>query len=317
MAQAAVAIPRVAALPGSLARLFRSRAMFAFSLCLPLVIVVVGLVIYPAIWALFLAMLNKAQTKFVGLDNFEFLLRGFRKFPEVKWGDTFILVMLQSIGFTLSAVLLKSIGGLSAALLVNNLPQRGQRFWRGILLVAWVSPPALSSLGWWWIFDPTHSALNWAAVRLGFDAVPWLSNVMWARICMVIVGVWYGLPFFMIMYLAALKSIPQELYDAAAIDGANPLQRFRFVTFPMMLNIIMVVMMFSTIVTFATFDIVWVLTQGGPRNTTHMFATYSFKTGIQSGDLPLGAAISLFMVPVLAIAAFFVLRNVRRRVAEM
>jgi multiple sugar transport system permease protein len=119
------------------------------------------------------------------------------------------------------------------------------------------------------------------------------------------------------MYLAALKSVPAGLYEAAEIDGAGPWQRLVYVTLPMMRNIIAVTVLFSTIVTFANFDIVRVLTQGGPFNTTHLFGTYSFKLGIESGDIPLGASVSLFMFPILGVLAFFILRNVRQRATEL
>ena len=147
----------------------------------------------------------------------------------------------------------------------------------------------------------------------GFPSQPWLGEGWLARFCMIAVNVWYGTPFFMIMYLAALKSVPEQLYEAAAIDGAGALQKLAFVTLPMMRNIISITVLFSLIVTFANFDIVRILTNGGPENQTHVFATYAFQVGIQSGDIPLGASVSLFMVPVLAVFAFFVLRNVTRR----
>jgi multiple sugar transport system permease protein len=129
--------------------------------------------------------------------------------------------------------------------------------------------------------------------------------------------VWYGAPFFLIMYLAALKSVPDQLYEAAAIDGANAWQKFVHITLPMMRNIIAITVLFSLIVTFANFDIVQIMTAGGPRNMTHVFATYSFLTGIRSGDLPLGSAVSLFMLPILAVSAIFILRGVRKRGREI
>ena len=119
------------------------------------------------------------------------------------------------------------------------------------------------------------------------------------------------------MYLAALKSIPEDLYEAASIDGANYWQKLFFITLPMMKNIISITILFSIIVTFANFDIVRVLTRGGPIDTTHLFATYAFRVGIESGDIPLGAAVSLFMFPVLAILSFIILRNVRKRASEV
>jgi multiple sugar transport system permease protein len=119
------------------------------------------------------------------------------------------------------------------------------------------------------------------------------------------------------MYLAALKSVPEQLYEAAAIDGANAWQKFVHITLPMMRNIIAITVLFSLIVTFANFDIVQIMTAGGPRNMTHVFATYSFLTGIRSGDLPLGSAVSLFMLPILAVSAIFILRGVRKRGREI
>ncbi|MGB7691343.1 MAG: sugar ABC transporter permease, partial [Pseudolabrys sp.] len=219
--------------------------------------------------------------------------------------------------FALSAVFFKALIGLITAHLVNNLPVKGQRKWRGMLLVPWVIPLALSTLGWWWMFDPTNSAFNHTLRSLGFDGIPWLSDPMWARFSVILVNVWYGAPFFLIMYLAALKSVPEQLYEAAAIDGATAWQKFIHITLPMMRNIIAITVLFSLIVTFANFDIVQIMTAGGPRNMTHMFATYSFLLGIRSGDLPLGAATSLFMFPILAIAAVFILRGVRKRGREI
>ncbi|MDP6350983.1 MAG: sugar ABC transporter permease [Alphaproteobacteria bacterium] len=289
---------------GSLRRLLRRRSTIAVLMCVPLLAVVLGLVAYPAVYSLFLSMLNKAETKFVGLDNFLFLFKR----------ETFWMVVRQSILFALVAVLFKALIGFIAAHTINTIPAKGQRKWRGMMMVPWVIPAALSTLGWWWLFEPTYSAINWLLAEFAIPAVPWLSQTFWARFSVIVVNVWFGAPFFLIMYLAALKSIPEELYEAAAIDGANAWQRLVFVTLPMMRNIIAITVLFSIIVTFANFDIVRVLTQGGPRNSTHLFATYAFRLGIESGDIPLGAAVSLFMFPVLAVLAFVILRNVRRRI---
>jgi multiple sugar transport system permease protein len=286
---------------------WHARSTLAFLLCLPLIAIILGLVVYPFFFAIYLAMLNRQETEFVWFDNFLFLFSR----------PTFWMVVQQSVLFTLTAVFFKALIGFICAHLIHNLPDRGQRIWRGLSLVPWVIPPALSTLGWWWLFDPTYSAINWLLVSLGGQAIPWLSDVFWARFSVILVNIWYGAPFFLIMYLAALKSIPEELYDAARVDGANAWQRLVYVTLPMMRNIIAITMLFSTIVTFANFDIVRVLTQGGPRNTTHLFATYAFKLGIQSGDIPLGAAVSLFMFPILALFAFFILRDVRERTRRL
>jgi multiple sugar transport system permease protein len=285
----------------------RRRSTIAVLMCLPLIVIVAGLIIYPALYSIYLSMLNKAQTRFVGLDNFSYLLRR----------DTFWMVVEQSAIFALSAVFFKALIGLVTAHLVNNLPSKGQRKWRGMLLVPWVIPLALSTLGWWWLFDPTHSAFNWLIQGVGGNDIPWLSSPYWARFSVILVNVWYGAPFFLIMYLAALKSVPEQLYEAAQIDGANAWQRFRHITLPMMRNIIAITVLFSLIVTFANFDIVQIMTAGGPRNMTHVFATYAFLLGIRSGDLPLGAAVSLFMLPILAVSAMFILRGVRKRGREI
>src|SRR3974390_2199506 len=286
-----------------LGRFLRQRSAIAFVMCLPLIMIVASLVIYPAFYSMSLSMLNKAQTRFIGLGNFRFLLSR----------DVFWMVVRQSAIFALSAVFFKALIGLITAHLIKNLPAKGQRKWRGMLLVPWVIPLALSSLGWWWLFDPTHSAFNWILAAFGFNEIPWLSDPYWARFSVILVNVWYGAPFFLIMYLAALKSVPEQLYEAAAIDGANAWQKFVHITLPMMRNIIAITVLFSLIVTFANFDIVQIMTGGGPRNMTHVFATYAFLLGIRSGDLPLGAASSLFMFPILAIAAVFILRGVRKR----
>ncbi len=304
-----VALPRdetARARTGGLRRLMRRRSTVAFLMCLPLILLIVGLVIYPALYAIYLSLLNKRMTQFVGLGNFTFLLHR----------STFRLVIFQSCLFAITAVIAKAVIGFTLAHLMHNLPSKNQRIWRGLLLVPWVIPLAISTLGWWWLFDPSYSAFNWILSGLGLPTVSWLGNVGWARFSMILVNTWYGTPFFMIMYLAALKSVPEHLYETAAIDGANAWQKMRYVTLPMLRNIISITVLFSLIVTFANFDIVRILTNGGPQDQTHIFATYAFQVGIQSGDIPLGASVSLFMLPILAVASFFILRGVTRRSRE-
>jgi multiple sugar transport system permease protein len=286
-------------------RFLRRRSTIAFAMALPLIVVIAALVLYPAAYSLHLATLNKSMERFVGLGNFAFLFKR----------ETFWMVVKQSVIFAVSAVLLKALIGFLVAHLVHNVPVKGQRKWRGMLLIPWVIPPAMSTLAWLWLFDPSYSAFNWLIERLGGSAVPWLGDPYWARFCVILVNVWFGAPFFMIMYLAALKSVPEQLYEAAAIDGANWWQKLWYVTLPMMRNIIAITVLFSLIVTFANFDIVRVLTAGGPVDQTHVFATYAFKLGIEGSDIPLGACVSLFMLPILGVAAVFILRDVSRRVA--
>src|SRR5882724_5397257 len=284
-------------------RFARRRSMIAFVMALPLIVLIAALVIYPAFYSIHLATLNKSMVRFVGLDNFFFLFKR----------NTFLMVVKQSCIFALSAVFFKALIGFFVANFVHNLPAKGQRKWRGMLMVPWVIPTAISTVTWFWLFDPDYSALNYLLEALGFGRVAWLSNPNWAKFCVILVNVWYGAPFFMIMYLAALKSVPEQLYEAAAIDGASWWQRLWYVTLPMMRNIISITVLFSLIVTFANFDIVRILTNGGPVDQTHVFATWAFNLGIQGNDIPLGASVSLFMFPILGIAAIFILRGVRKR----
>jgi multiple sugar transport system permease protein len=295
-----------ASAPGSLQRFARRRSTIAFVMTLPLIAVIGGLVAWPAAYAMYLATLNRRMTSFIGLGNFEILLDS----------ETFRMVIFQSVFFAVTAVILKALIGFWLAHMLHHIPTKGQRKWRGMLLVPWVIPPALSTLGWWWMFDPSYSSINWVLNIFAVPSVPWLGEPWWARISVIIVNVWYGAPFFMIMYLAALKSVPEALYEAAAIDGATSWQRLRYITVPMMRNIISITVLFSLIVTFANYDIVRVLTNGGPRDLTHVFASYAFQVGILAGNIPRGAAVSLFMFPMLALIAFFVLRGINQRNKE-
>lgn len=292
---------------GGLHKLMQRKSTIAFLMALPLIVLLGVLVAYPAGYAIWLATLNKSMTKFVGFGNFEFLFKR----------ATFWDVVFQSCLFAISAVLFKAIIGFVVAHFVHNIPTKGQRKWRGMLLVPWVIPPAMSTLAWLWLFDPSYSAINWVLMQFGMDRIPWTGEADWARFAVILVNIWVGAPFFMIMYLAALKSVPEQLYEAASIDGATWWQRIWYVTLPMMRNIIAITALFSLIVTFANFDIVRILTAGGPLTSTHIFATWAFKVGIESGDIPLGAAVSLFMVPILAVAAAFILRDITKRGSEV
>ena len=281
----------------------KRKSTVAFFMTLPLILLIAILVIYPALYSIHLATLNKSMTKFVGFGNFQFLFKR----------DTFWMVVEQSCIFAITAVIFKVLIGFIVANFAHNIPSRKQRKWRGMLLVPWVIPPAMSTLAWLWLFDPSYSAFNYTLSLFGIGPIPWTGDAIWARFSVILVNVWYGAPFFMIMYLAALKSVPDQLYEAAAIDGANWWQRIWYVTLPMMRNIIAITTLFSLIVTFANFDIVRILTAGGPLDRTHIFATWAFRVGIESRDIPLGASISLFMAPILAVAAFFILRDVTKR----
>ena len=291
----------------SLRNMLQRKSTIAFLMTLPLILLILLLVIYPAIYSVHLATLNKSMTKFVGFGNFEFLFKR----------ETFWMVVKQSCLFAITAVIFKALIGFFVAHFAHNVPAKKQRKWRGMLLVPWVIPPAMSTLAWFWLFDPSYSAFNYTLGLFGAGPIPWLGEVGWARFSVILVNIWAGAPFFMIMYLASLKSVPDQLYEAAAIDGANWWQRTWYVTLPMMRNIIAITALFSLIVTFANFDIVRILTSGGPLDHTHLFATWAFKVGIEGSDIPLGASVSLFMAPILAIAAVFILRDISKRGNEV
>jgi len=287
----------------SLRNTLKRKSTVAFLMTLPLILLIAIFVVYPAFYAIHLATLNKGMTRFVGLGNFEFLFKR----------ETFWMVVKQSCLFAITAVIFKALIGFIVAHLAHNVPANKQRKWRGMLLVPWVIPTSMSTLAWLWLFDPSYSAFNYTLHFFGIGPIPWLGEAGWARFSVILVNIWFGAPFFMIMYLASLKSVPEQLYEAAAIDGANWWQRIWFVTLPMMRNIIAITTLFSLIVTFANFDIVRILTSGGPLDQTHLFATWAFRLGIEGGDIPLGASVSLFMAPILAVAAVFILRDINKR----
>src|SRR5215213_10242417 len=234
-------------------RAMQRKSTIAFLMALPLILLILLLVLYPALYSIHLATLNKSMERFVGFGNFLFLFKR----------ETFWMVVQQSCIFAITAVVFKAIIGFFVAHFVHNIPAKGQRKWRGMLLVPWVIPPAMSTLAWLWLFDPSYSAFNWVLAHFGIGPVAWTGDAYWARFSVILVNVWDGAACFMIMYLAALKSVPEQLYEAAEIDGANWWQRIWFVTLPMMRNIIAITVLCSTIVTFANFDIVQVLTAGG------------------------------------------------------
>jgi multiple sugar transport system permease protein len=291
---------------GSLHALLRRRSTIAFLMTLPLITLIVTLVAWPAGYAIYLSMLDRRMTRFVGLDNF----------ARLAGSSRFWTLVYQTCLFTLAAVALSALIGFVVAHLVHNIPTRGQRKWRGVLLLPWVIPLALSVPGWRLLFDPSFSAFNWILEHVGLDRINWFVEAGWARFAVILVTVWSGAPFFMVMFLASLKSVPEELYEAASIDGATWWQRMRHVTLPMMRNVIAVTTLFFLISTFAGFTIVSVLTNGGPLGATQVLGTAAFGLSIMVGNLPLGATMALSMVPILAVAAIFILRGIARRGSE-
>jgi multiple sugar transport system permease protein len=275
----------------------------------PALLLIAVLVAYPFVIALWFAVsstLIGRPGRFVGLANFVALWES----------ETFRQTFQNSFVFTGSAVGLKLVLGMALALLLN------QRLWfkrliRGAVLLPWVIPTALSTLGWWWMFNSLYSVVNWTGIALGLMDPPgpnWLGQKAYAMAAVVTVNVWRGLPFFAITILAGLVSIPRDLYEAAEADGAGPVARFWYITLPLLKPVLAVVVLFSTIFTFSDFNIVYVLTRGGPINSTHLFATLARQVGLESGHIGQGAAISLYLFPVLVFVVWAQLRFVRRQV---
>src|ERR1700709_2128152 len=189
----------------SLRTAMKRKSTAAFLMTLPLIILILTLVIYPAFYSLHLATLNKSMQHFVGFGNFQFLFKR----------ETFWLVVEQSCIFAITAVVFKALIGFIVAHFVHNVPAKGQRKWRGMLLVPWVIPPAMSKPGWLRRFDPSYSAFNYTLSFFHIGPIAWTGEPNWARFTVILVNIWFGAPFFIILYLASLKSVPDTLYEPA------------------------------------------------------------------------------------------------------
>jgi len=271
----------------------------------PALLLIALLVAYPFVMAIYFAL----SDSFVGRPS-HFI--GIRNFVALWDSDSFRQTFQNAFVFTGLAVVFKLVLGISLALLLNEALWF-KRLVRGTILLPWVIPTALSTLGWWWMFNSLYSVVNWTGIHMGIIDPPgpnWLGHAMTA---VVLVNIWRGLPFFAITILAGLVAIPKELYEAAETDGAGAGRRFWYVTLPMLKPVLAIVVLFSTIFTFSEFNIIYVLTHGGPINSTHLFATLSRQIGLESGRIGEGAAISLYLFPVLMFVVWAQLRFVRKQ----
>ena len=281
--------------------------VFGYGLILPALLLIVGLVAYPFGMAIYFSLSDYwvgSPGRFIGLQNFR----------DVLGNEIFRQAVQNSFVFAGIAVALKTVLGIWLAMLLFR-PLRFKRLVRAAVLLPWVIPTALSTLAWGWMFDSLYSVVNWTAIHLGILSPPgpnWLGMPAYAMSAVIAVNVWRGLPFFAITVLAGLVSIPREYYEAAEVDGAGSWGGFRHVTLPLLKPVLAVVVLFSTIFTFSDFNIVQVLTRGGPVNSTHLFATLAYQVGLSGGNLGQGAAISLFLFPMLAAMVFVQLRYIRR-----
>jgi multiple sugar transport system permease protein len=281
--------------------------VFGYGLILPALVLLVSLVAFPFGMAIYFSLSDYwvgSPGPFVGLANYRAILAS----------EMFRQTVQNSFVFTAIALSLKTVLGVWLALLLAR-ELRFKRLIRGAILLPFVIPTALSTLGWWWMFDSLYSVVNWTTIRLGLMSAPgpnWLGQAEYAMAAVIAVNVWRGLPFFAITTLAGLVAVPKEYYEAAEVDGASSWSRFWFVTLPLIKPVLAVVILFSTIFTFADFNIVYVLTRGGPMNTTHLFATLAYQVGLNGGNLGQGAAIALFIFPLLGAVVFFQLRYIRK-----
>jgi multiple sugar transport system permease protein len=241
---------------------------------------------------------------FVGLENYEFL-----------WDDAVTrLALFNTLFYTFVASVLKFVLGLWLAILLNErLPFK--TFFRSVILLPYIVPTALSAIAFWWLYDAQFSIISWVLVKAGWidNYIDFLGDPWNARLSVLAANVWRGVPFVAITLLAGLQTISPSLYEAAAIDGATAWQRFRHITMPLLTPMIAVVMTFSVLFTFTDFQLIYVLTRGGPLNATHLMATLSFQRAISGGALGEGAAIAISMVPFLLAAILFSYFGLQRR----
>jgi multiple sugar transport system permease protein len=242
--------------------------------------------------------------EWIGLENFDFL-----------WHDQVTrLALFNTIFYTVVASVIKFGLGLWLALILNqHLPFKA--FLRAIVLLPFIVPTALSAIAFWWIYDSQFSIVSWLLQRMGLihGYIDFLGDPWNARLSTIAANVWRGVPFVAITLLAGLQTISPSYYEAASLDGASPFQQFRYVTLPLLTPIIAVVMTFSVLFTFTDFQLIYVLTRGGPLNATHLMATLSFQRAIPGGSLGEGAAIATAMVPFLLAAILFSYFGLQRR----
>jgi len=307
---------------GRIATALEDERILGFVLLTPALILILVFIAYPFVLGIWMSLTDKlvgTPGNFVGLGNYARLLHS----------DIFRTAAWNTVFFTFMATVFKAALGMWLALLLNR-KFRLQRITRSAVLLPFIVPTVLSTLAWLWMFDATFSVFNWVMRFLwqmeislfgmvlkenwGFFSGPlWLGDPGWAMFSVILVNVWRGLPFFAITFLAGLQTIPQELYDAADIDGATGWRKFWHVTLPMIKPVAIVVVVFSVVITFADFQLVYILTRGGPNNETHLLATLAYQLGMTSGNIGQGAAVALFMLPILATVIVFQLWYLRRQ----
>jgi multiple sugar transport system permease protein len=291
----------------TIGELLDRQGVLAYVLLLPGLLILTFFIGYPFVTSLWLAVTDQSVStsvaRFIGLDNFTDELRS----------QIFLQTVRNTFVYTSVTVVFKLVLGIGLAVLMNQ-SFRLKNLARAALLLPWIVPTALSAIAWLWLFDATFSVFNWAIVRSGLAdrGINWLGEGSWAMASIIIANIWRGTPFFAITILAGLQSVDRELLDAAAVDGASTWQRFWRITLPLVRPVLLIVLLFSTIWTISDFQLVYVLTRGGPANSTHLFGTLAYDVAVRAGQLSEGAAISLYMFPVLIVCVVALLLYFRR-----
>ena len=292
---------------GMLERLKNDRNALGMLFMLPAAACLIVFLTYPlglGVWLGFTDTKVGRAGVWVGLENYEYL-----------WTDSVTrLALFNTLFYTGIASVLKFGLGLWLALLLNR-NVRFKTFFRAVILLPYIVPTALSAIAFWWIYDSQFSIISWALVRMGLidGYIDFLGSPWNARFAVIAANVWRGVPFVAITLLAGLQTISPSYYEASAIDGASRWQQFRHVTLPLLTPIIAVVMTFSVLFTFTDFQLIYVITRGGPLNATHLMATLAFQRAINGGALGEGAAISIAMVPFLLAAILVSFFGLQRR----
>jgi len=276
---------------------------------MPAMLYIVALIGVPFALAFFYSLgdvkVGSASYHFVGLANFRSILHN----------PTFRLALRNSFLFTIVSQVLVLIGATTLSVALREAFP-GRRFLRFLILLPWVAPVSIGSIGWKWILDSLYSVINWVLVRVHlvkpFDTPVWLGEPKLAMLSVIMVHTWHMLPFATVIMLAGLTAIPNDIHEAAAVDGAGFWRTLFQITIPMMLPIINVAVLFGVVFTFTDMTVIYILTRGGPYDTTQVIPSLAFFTGILGSDLAEGAAISIFMLPILMIATYLVLRSAHR-----
>ena len=291
----------------ALSRALDNRHLLGLLFLLPAAVLLLLFLTYPlglGTWLGFTDTKIGRPGVWVGLDNYEYL-----------WGDAVTrLALFNTLFYTTVASVIKFGLGLWLALLLNkNLPFKAA--FRAVVLLPFIVPTALSAIAFWWIYDSQFSIISWTLMKMGVidQYIDFLGQPWHARFSTIAANIWRGVPFVAICLLAGLQTISPSYYEAASLDGASDWQQFRFVTLPLLTPIIAVVMTFSVLFTFTDFQLIYVLTRGGPLNSTHLMATLSFQRAISGGSLGEGAAIATAMVPFLLGAIMFSYFGLQRR----